>query len=150
MKEKYLAVFVDSLTNYFDKMTDKKAQVGTPFLIHDINEYLLDFTGIIGISGNHKGSIFFSAPRLMMVKLIGEISVPTTRNEKLLDLVGEVSNTLSGNARAEFGDQFLLSTPTQITGKSEDINIQDITAIYVIPLVWNGLKAHLIINLDEA
>lgn len=92
MKEKSLSVFVDGLTNYFNTVSSDKAKVSTPFLIQDINEYLFDFTGIIGISGNHKGSIFFTAPRIMMVKLISEVSAQTTKDEKLLDLVGEVSN----------------------------------------------------------
>lgn len=150
MKEQYLEVFVDGLTNYFDAMTGLKAQVGTPFLIQDINKYLFDFTGIIGISGNHKGSIFFTAPRIMMVKLISEINVPTTRDDKLMDLVGEVSNTISGNARSQFGDQFLLSTPIQLKGKNSELTVQEVNAIYVIPVVWQSMKAHLIINLNEA
>lgn len=150
MKEQYLEVFVDGLTNYFDAMTGIKAQIGTPFLIQDINKYLFDFTGIIGISGNHKGSIFFTAPRIMMVKLISEINVPTTRDEKLMDLVGEVSNTISGNARSQFGDQFLLSTPIQLKGKNSELTVQEVNAIYVIPVVWKSMKAHLIINLNEA
>lgn len=149
MKEQYLEVFVDGLTNYFDAMTGIKAQVGTPFLIQDINKYLFDFTGIIGISGNHKGSIFFSAPQIMMVKLISEINAPTSRDDKLLDLVGEVSNTISGNARSQFGDQFLLSTPIQLKGKNSELTVQEVNAIYVIPVNWKSMKAHLIINLNE-
>ncbi len=149
MKEKSLSVFVDGLTNYFDTVSPLKAKVSTPFLIQDINEYLFDFTGIIGISGNHKGSIFFSAPRIMMVKLISEVSAQTTRDDKLLDLVGEVSNTLSGNARREFGDQFMLTTPITFMGKSQHMRVSDVTNIYVVPVMWQNMKAHLIINLNE-
>jgi len=149
MNEQSLGVFVDGLTNYFNVASTESANVSTPFLIQDINEYLFDFTGIISISGNYKGSIFFSAPRIMMVKLISEISVPTTRDEKLLDLVGEVSNTLSGNARRQFGDQFMLTTPITFLGKSQQMRVADISSIYVVPVVWLGMKAHLIINLNE-
>ena len=149
MKEQSLTVFVDGLTNYFNTVSSDKAKVSTPFLIQDINEYLFDFTGIIGISGNHKGSIFFTAPRIMMVKLISEVSAQTTKDEKLLDLVGEVSNTLSGNARREFGDQFMLSTPITFLGKGQQMRVSDISNIYVVPVVWQNMKAHLIINLNE-
>lgn len=149
MKEHSLAVFVDGVSNYFDVSTDTPAEIGTPFLIQDINRYLDDFTGIIGISGNHKGSVFFSAPRILLVKLISAMGILTTQDEKLMDLVGEVSNTISGNARREFGDQFMLSVPIVLQGRSDNVRITDVASIYVIPIVWRSMKAHLIINLNE-
>ncbi len=149
MKEENLEVFIDGLTNYFDKITSSLATVSTPFLIQDVNQYLSDYTGIIGISGNHKGSVFFTAPRIMMVKLISEIGVMSTRDDKLMDLVGEVSNTISGNARRQFGDQFMLTTPIVLQGKSEKMRVSNVADIYVIPVVWKNMNAHLIINLNQ-
>lgn len=149
MKEENLEVFIDGLTNYFDKTTSSVAKVSTPFLIKDINQYLSDYTGIIGISGNHKGSVFFTAPRIMIIKLISEIGVLTTREDKLMDLVGEVTNTISGNARRTFGDQFMLTTPIVLQGKSDQLHVSDVTSIYVIPVVWMNMSAHLIINLNQ-
>ena len=61
MKEESLEVFIDGLTNYFDKTTESLASVSTPFLIQDVNQYLSDFTGIISISGTTK--VRFSLPR---------------------------------------------------------------------------------------
>jgi len=148
MNEQNLEVFVDGLTNYFDKTTSSEAKVGTPFLIQDINSYLSDYTGIIGISGNYKGSVFFTAPELMITKLISEIGVLTTQEEKLMDLVGEISNTISGNARSVFGNQFMLSTPVVLKGKGEDLRVSNVADIYVIPVVWKTMSAQLIINLN--
>jgi len=149
MKSENLTVFVDGIANFFKTVTQTSANVGTPFLIQDINEYLHDFTGVIGITGNHKGSVFFSTTRRLAVHLLSDMGVMTTRDEKLLDLVGEVCNTVSGNARREFGDQFMLSTPVMIQGKSENVKVTDIASIYVIPIVWRDLNASLIINLNE-
>ena len=149
MKDANLEVFVDGAANYFNTVTDTEAKIGTPFLIQDVNQYLLDYTGIIGISGNHKGSIFFSAPSTLLTKLIAEIGIITTQEDKLMDLVGEVSNTISGNARREFGDQFMLTVPIVLKGKSDDVRVSSITNIYVIPIHWRSTNAHLIINLDE-
>ena len=148
MNETGLEVFVDGLTNYFEKTTSSEAKVGTPFLIQDINNYLSDYTGIISISGNHKGSIFFTAPEVMIVKLIAEIGVLTTQDEKLMDLVGEISNTISGNARSTFGNQFMLSTPVLLKGKGERLRVSDVADIYVIPVLWKSMSAQLIINLN--
>jgi len=149
MKEDSLEVFVDGVSRYFETLTETPAQIGTPFLIQDINSYLFDYTGIIGISGNHKGSVFFSAPRRLLIRLMAAMGILTTVDSKLLDLVGEVSNTISGNARSEFGDQFMLTVPLVLKGKSDSLKVPDVTSIYVIPIVWQHLKAHLIINLDE-
>ncbi len=149
MNERNLEVFVDGAARYFGTVTDTEANVGTPFLIQDVNKYLLDYTGIIGISGNHKGSVFFSAPNSLLTKLIAQIGIITTQEEKLMDLVGEVSNTISGNARREFGDQFMLTVPIVLKGKSDNVRVSDVVNIYVIPIHWRGTNANLIINLDE-
>ena len=149
MKSENLTVFVDGIANFFKTVTQTSASVGTPFLIQDINEYLHDFTGVIGITGNHKGSVFFSTTRRLAVHLLSDMGVMTTRDEKLLDLVGEVCNTVSGNARREFGQEFMLSTPVMLQGKSENVRVTDIASIYVIPIVWRDLNANLIINLNE-
>jgi len=148
MKEENLEVFVDGVENYFQTVSDKPASIGAPFLIQSINEYLSDFTGVIGISGDKKGSVFFSAPRSMLVHLMTALGVLTTQPDKLMDLVGEVSNTIAGNARREFGEQFLLSVPVVIQGRCDDVRISDVAQIYVIPIIWRGEKASIIINLE--
>lgn len=149
MKERSLEVFVEGVAHYFNTLTDTPAQIGTPFLTTDINKHLYDYTGIIGISGNHKGSVFFSASTILLTNLISQIGIITTQEEKLMDLVGEVSNTISGNARREFGDQFLLSVPIVMKGKSDNVKVSAAVSIYVIPIVWRDKKANLVINLNE-
>lgn len=144
-----ISVFVDGVIHYFDTISDQPARVGTPFLIKNINDYLMDFTGIIGISGNQKGSVFFTAPKSLLVYLLHDLGVFNTQDPKLMDLVGEVSNTISGNARREFGDQFLLSVPLVLKGKSDDIAVSKTVEIYVIPFVWRHTNANLIINLES-
>jgi len=148
MNNQKLEVFVDGAINYFETISKEPVCVSSPFLIKDINSYLLDYTGIIGISGNQKGSVFFSASNSLLVYLLKDLGVMSTRDDRLMDIVGEVSNTISGNARREFGDQFLLSVPIVLKGKSDDIAIAKQVAIYVIPIIWRHLKANLIINLE--
>ncbi len=149
MNDQNLAVFVDGISHYFSTLSDRPAVIGAPFLIQNINDYLLDYTGIIGISGNHKGSVFFSAPKTMLVHLLSALGVISTQEDKLMDLVGELSNTISGNARREFGDEFMLSVPIVLKGKSDAVKISKVVEIYVIPVLWLNLKANLIINLEH-
>ena len=150
MKDENLSIFVDALSNYFATTTEYKADVGTPFLIKNINEYLDDYTGIIGISGNHHGSVFYSTPKPMAVHLLSEMGTMSCVDSTLMDLVGEVCNTIAGNARREFGEEFLLTVPIVMQGKGENIAVSKVASIYVIPIVWRGSKSHLIINLQES
>ncbi len=145
-----LAVFVDGISNYFSSTTGIDATVGTPFLSKEVNSYISDFTGVIGISGNRKGSIFFSAPKRMLMHVLSGMGLIATKDAKLMDLVGEISNTVSGNARAVFGQDFNISVPVTIQGKPENMQVSDVANIYVIPIEWNQQRANLIVNLLES
>lgn len=145
-----LAVFVDGISKYFASTTGSEATVGTPFLTKEVNTYISDFTGVIGISGSRKGSIFFSAPQRMLVHVLSGMGLISTKESKLLDLVGEISNTVSGNARSSFGENFNISVPIAIQGKPEKMQVSEVANIYVIPIEWQKQCAHLIVNLQES
>jgi chemotaxis protein CheX len=149
MNDDNLKMFVEGASHYFETVTQKPAVIGAPFLIKDINKYLSDYTGVIGISGNYKGSVFFTAPHSLLRQLLAAIGILASDESKIMDLVGEVSNTISGNARRTFGDQFMLSTPVVLKGKSESVKVTKVEEVYVIPIVWRQHQASLIINLEE-
>jgi len=150
MQAQDLAIFVDGIANYFSSTTATDANVGTPFLSKEVNSYISDYTGIIGISGNKKGSIFFSAPGRMMMHVLSGMGLISTKDSKLMDLVGEICNTVSGNARREFGEDFNISVPVTFQGKPEKVAVSEVANIYVIPIEWKQLKANLIVNLEES
>lgn len=149
MNEESLSIFVDNAVNYFQTIAQDTATTGTPYLINDINANLMDYTGIIGISGSMKGSVFFTGTKSMLANLLVELGFITSQESKHMDLVGEICNTISGNARRDFGDQFMLSVPLVLKGKSDDIAITTTAQIYLIPIVWRRFKANLIINLEN-
>lgn len=148
MNDDSLAMFVEGTSHYFETITETPAVIGAPFLVKDINEYLSDYTGVIGISGNYKGSVFFTASQSLLHQLLSVLGISEATEDKVMDLVGEVSNTISGNARRTFGDQFMLSTPIVLKGKSESVKVAKVEEIYVIPLTWRQYQANLIINLE--
>ena len=145
-----LAVFVDGIANYFSSTTGSDASVGTPFLAKDVNDYINDYTGIIGISGNKKGSIFFSAPSRMVSHVLQSMGLIATQEASLMDLVGEICNTVSGNARREFGQEFNITVPITIKGKPEGIAVSEVANIYVIPIEWDRVRANLIVNIEDS
>ena len=67
------------------------------------------------------------------------------------DIAGEIANTLSGNARAELGENFIISIPKVFRGTSsiEALTEKDTSEerTYAIPVVWKSEKAFLGVNL---
>ena len=53
---------------------------------------------MIGISGARKGIVYFTAPRGMLTVLLMRMQETDSSDENIKDLVGEVANTISGNA----------------------------------------------------
>jgi chemotaxis protein CheX len=69
-------------------------------------------------------------------------------HDNLCDLVGEIANTLSGNARRDFGHQFAISVPSVITGRAEPVEYPANARPIVIPIDWRNYHARLIICLQ--
>lgn len=149
MKADELTVFVDGVANYFNQTTSSEAEVGTPFLSRDVNSYIYDYTGVIGISGEEKGSIFFSATKPLLARVLHKMGLISTKDSSVLDLVGEICNTVSGNARRQFGENFNISTPIAIQGKPERIQTSEVASVFVIPIEWDNQRANLIVNLED-
>lgn len=148
MKEEKLKIFIDSIVNYFHHTSEPKVKVGSPFLIKTIDEVSADYTGTICISGAYEGACHFTAPSALLRHLILSIGESDTSEPMMQDTVGEVANTMSGNVRRELGKQFIISTPRVFKGTPTDVNKQEDTRIYAIPINWKSYKATLGIHLN--
>ncbi|MCK5075846.1 MAG: chemotaxis protein CheX [Calditrichia bacterium] len=148
MNESDLHFFIDSTVNYFEEITGEKPSTGIPYLKGD-EPVVLEYTGIIGISGKRKGSIFITTSIEMLKELAGLIlgDVPVGITE-IKDLIGEIANTISGNVRQAYGTDFMISVPVVVEGKAKDINTPDNIQSFVIPLTWKGHKAFLTVCLE--
>lgn len=148
MDESDLQVFIDGTMHYFAQSSDRPVSVGTPYLATDTDDIIDEFTGIIGVSGRRKGSVFFSAPKPMLSDLLSQLGESDSSDEYCCDLVGEVANTISGNARREFGNDFMISVPVVVVGKPERISAPERLRSFVIPMRWAEKDAHLVICLE--
>ena len=70
MRTDEIQVFVDGTINYFNTVSIRGAQVGSPYLLEDLDDSIFEYTGIIGITGIYSGNILFSAPKIMMQELL--------------------------------------------------------------------------------
>lgn len=149
MLEETLQVFIESILHYFKQLNDNSVRVGTPYLMDNGQPAAFDITGIIGISGPHQGCVYFTAPRILLKHVLIMLGETDTSSEHLLDLVGEVANTLSGNARSYFGQQFMISVPVMVEGPPDHIHLPKHLRSYVIPIYWKNYQAAVVICLKE-
>jgi chemotaxis protein CheX len=147
--DKNLRVFIEGTQHYFKKLTGESIVAEKPLPIREINQYILDYTGVIGISGSHRGSIFFSSTKGLLEELLLALKMTNVDEEQIMDVVGDISNTISGNARCELGAKFMVSPPVILKGKGEEMKVPQIEGVYVISLAWNGHSANLIVSLEE-
>lgn len=149
MSEETLQVFIDGVVRFFEHTNDKNVKVGTPYLVENQKPAAYDVTGIIGVSGPYRGCVYFTAPRILLKHLLLSIGETDTSNEYLFDLVGEVANTISGNARSTFGHDFMISVPAMIEGAPNQIHLPHNLRSYVIPVYWKAYHAAVVICLEE-
>jgi chemotaxis protein CheX len=147
LREAEIRTFVRGVTHYFETSTQQAASVGSPYLVMDGKPGAYDYTGIIGISGARRGIVYFTAPKGMLTVLLMRMQETDTSNENLMDLVGEVANTISGNARRDFGKQFSISVPTVVANDTEAVSAPHFRS-FVIPINWRTHSAKLVVCIE--
>ena len=144
-----LQVFIDGVVRYFDHINNSSVKIGTPYLEESNKSTAFDVTGIIGVTGPYRGCVYFTAPRILLKHLLLQMGEQDTSAENLFDLVGEVANTISGNARSEFGKEFNISVPVVIEGAPSNIYLPNSQRAYVIPIYWKTYSAAVVICLAD-
>lgn len=147
MVEKALDTFINSIINYFRNTYNIDVSIGSPYLISDASELSGDYTGVIKISGEYDGSCYFSTPKTLLQQVLESLSInaqiDSNSDQVLGDIAGEIANTLSGNARADLGEDFIISIPKVYQGKSAIEALTDSHRTYAIPINWSDEKAFL-------
>jgi chemotaxis protein CheX len=148
MTEKDLLVFINGIKNYFTEVTGESARLDIPYVKGD-DPVLSDYTGVISISGDRKGAIYVTASGKMLTE-IGRIllSADHVAPELIPDLVGEIANTLSGHVRIAFGPSAMISIPTVMRGKPDELYIVLETPAYVIPFTWRDSRAYMVVGIQ--
>lgn len=147
MEESILNIFAASIIRYFTTTTEQPAVLGTPFLGQDDEKIALDFSAVIGISGTYRGNIYYTAPREKLHALLPLLGENEINDHLCGELVGEITNTISGNAREELGGGFMISTPFLLTGTNESVRAAQGAPCYILPIEWNSYSSRVLITL---
>jgi chemotaxis protein CheX len=143
-----IKIFLEGATHYFVETTGSKAEVGAPYLIDEARSVAGEFTGAIGITGRHRGTVYFTADRSLLMLLMREVGEQNMSRENMLDLVGDVANTIAGNARTHFGNDFMISVPTLIYGQ-EALHLPKGIKSYALPVLWKGFRASVVVVIEN-
>ena len=148
MESNEITEFVDTTITFFTEISGEPAKCGIPFVKNN-DPVVLQFTGLIGITGKRKGSIYYTAGKDQL-EALAKIMLDLTEvsNEDMKDLVGEVANTVSGNLRQSFGSDFQISVPVVVEGPAKDIKMPKDIDTYVLPINWRDYESFLVVCLE--
>ena len=146
LQEQELKPFVEGTTKYFEVAAQQPASIGSPYLSEG-SPAVHDYTGVINISGKREGVVDFTAPRAMLTVRLMKMQENDFSHETMRDLVGEVANTISGNARRDFGRDFVISVPAVLSCEKPDIPQKPGLRAFIIPINWRSHSAKLVVSL---
>ncbi|HSC76667.1 MAG TPA: chemotaxis protein CheX [Pseudomonadales bacterium] len=148
MKDSELQIFVDSLRYYFATNIGGDMDVSPAYHTESNETPASEYTGIIGVSGDKQGCIYLTATKAMLGQVLLAMGEPEIDPSLFNDVIGEITNTVSGNARKVLGPGFMISVPIVVTGRPEYIHFPRNYDIGVVPFTWNGHQASLVVCLQ--
>jgi chemotaxis protein CheX len=132
MDDDDIQVFITGVLRYFEALDSDVGVFIEPPFIKD--------------HGKPSGVVCFTASKTMLEAILRHLNQDPAP-EAVSDLVGEIANTLSGNAREEFGRDFMISVPVVSLGDGTESTFPKDTRNYVIPVIWHSEKAFLLVSL---
>jgi chemotaxis protein CheX len=150
MEEDILKIFAQSVTRYFDTIASGGAALGTPYLGGENEAAGLGFSAVIGITGLYRGNIYYTAPREKLNALLPHIGEATPDDRLCAELVGEIANTISGNAREHLGGGFMISTPFILEGRDLAVHTAKNATCYVLPVSWKQHPSRVLISIQKS
>jgi chemotaxis protein CheX len=138
MDVKLINPFINSAMNVITTMAFTEVTPGKPHIKTDKTTYGA-VTGIIGLASDvYSGNMILSfeekAILSIVSKMLGEEFPEVTKD--VVDAVGELTNMISGGAKAELSQEgfvFDMATPAMISGKGVDISQLTSVPTIVIP-----------------
>lgn len=126
MNAEFINPFLESLLNVLKTMASTTLKPGKPAL-KQTSTAQGDVSGLIGMVGpSTKGSLSISFEESLalkiMMRMLGE--APTTIDDEVTDMVGEITNMVTGSAKNILGDKgydFDMATPVVVSGANHSI-----------------------------
>ncbi|MCL2914407.1 chemotaxis protein CheX [Shewanella corallii] len=127
MNVQFINPFLDSFLNVIGTMATITLTPGKPMLKED-ELAKGDVSGLIGMVGEQaKGSLSLTFEKRLALKVMENMlgEAPDAIDEEVTDMVGELTNMVSGGAKKSLGEQgfeFDMATPVVVAGKEHHIS----------------------------
>lgn len=153
MNVEFINPFLTSLMNVLETMAMTKLTPGKPSLKKE-QTARGDVSGLIGMAGPQtKGSLSVtfeeSLALTIMERMLGER--PAAINEEVTDMVGEITNMVTGGAKNILGDKgydFDMATPMIVSGKDHTINHKCEGKTLIVPFTSDNGNAYIEVSFD--
>jgi chemotaxis protein CheX len=142
-----LRLFVDAVKHYLKATTRQTPEITSAFL-GDSTLQGFEYNGIVSFSGGFTGHLMVSMPQAMLRELLVLQHEHHFGDAHLLDAVGEIANTLAGNARKVFGPELDISVPVKLKGP-QGLVARVRQRPYVITLRWNHHPALVSVDMER-
>lgn len=134
--------FIKAAVSVLSTMAMVTPTVGKPFVKKN-NLAQGDVTGLVGMTGAKKGSVSISFSKACAVAIVKNMLGDDIQDivNDVKDAVGEITNMISGQARAGLAEQGMAlqgSTPTVIMGDNHTISHIARTPIMAIPFMTDN------------
>ncbi len=145
------ADLVQLILRYFERSSGEAAEAGEPFeRPADEEPLLLEYTGVVGVSGDRSGCIYYTCPEAMLQLLAAEFLGGTPPSGSVArEMVGEIANIIGGNAQQHLGGGFVISAPIMLEGKPRNIRLPIYEAASVIPIDWKSYRSYAVFGLRD-
>ncbi|VEF24663.1 Uncharacterised protein [Shewanella baltica] len=127
MNVNFINPFLQSLLNVISTMASMDLTPGKPQIKSD-NLAKGDVSGLIGLVGPQtKGSLSITFEQKLVLQIMQNMlgEKPGKINEEVTDLVGEITNMVTGGAKnllGQKGYEFEMATPMVVSGKGHTIS----------------------------
>jgi chemotaxis protein CheX len=147
LNEDDLKMFVNSIKRYLQLTTRQEPQITSAFLgTSDVEGF--EFNGIVTFSGSYNGHVVVSMPPRLVREILLLQHETDLSDGNLLDAVGEIANTLAGNARKAMGPDLHISVPIKLQG-AHGMKARVRKRPYVITLRWNHHLAMVCVDMER-
>lgn len=147
VSENDLRLFVDSIKSYLQVTTRQEPHITSAFLgTGEVQGF--EFNGVVAFSGSYNGSVVVSMPGAMLRELLVLQHESDMSDGNLLDAVGEIANTVAGNARKTLGAGLGISVPVKIHG-APSTKTRVRKHPFVITLRWGRHEALVCVDIEK-
>ena len=154
MNVEFINPFLSSLVNVLSTMANTTITPGQPRIKKD-EVARGDVSGLIGMIGPQtKGSFSVSFEESLALEIMNRMlgEKPKTINEEVTDMVGEITNMVTGGAKrilGEKGYEFSMATPVVVSGKGHTITHKCDGPKILMPFDSDFGKVHIEVSFDK-